>query len=434
MDSSVSPPSISPLPLESTIIFNECSKDISPPQEEEINELRKESTKQPSLSENENRNNNNEDDDEEESNTLKIEDDEDDESEDENEEGEKSAEKGLKRRSSRRQSPIVRKIGLRSRDIGGANEGGDSDQLAFRKSQQKIVERIEFGKYEINTWYFSPYPEEYACCEKLFICEFCLNYMTQRDTLLRHKTRCELRHPPGNEIYRSGILSVWEVDGRKCPQYCQNLCLIGGFFIKQKTLYFDVEPFFFYVLTEYDIDGCHIVGYFSKMKESPNDYNLACITTLPPYQKRGYGRFLIEFCKHNRLICFHSYFNFFFCLAYELSKIEDKVGSPEKPLSDFGKLSYVAYWTQVLVEFFDAHQRETFNIMEVSKMTYLTPEDIVETLRINNFFKKVGDSQITVTIPREAIEKAKEHSQKKLLKLDPSLIHWAPFRPQTKKN
>lgn len=208
-------------------------------------------------------------------------------------------EKGLKRSAPHRKSaPVPRKIGLRSRDVGTTNDGGsETDQLEFRQRQQKVVERIEFGKYEINTWYFSPYPEEYACCEKLFICEFCLNYMTQRSTLLRHKTRCELRHPPGNEIYRSGILSVWEVDGRKCPQYCQNLCLIGGFFIKQKTLYFDVEPFFFYVLTECDSDGCHIVGYFSKMKESPNDYNLACITTLPPYQKRGYGRFLIEFCK-----------------------------------------------------------------------------------------------------------------------------------------
>lgn len=223
-------------------------------------------------------------------------DDDDDDDEDDEYVMKEGNEKSLKRRSSRRQSsPITRKITLRSRDV-GADEDEDPNQPGFRQPRQKIVERIEFGKYEINTWYFSPYPEEYACCEKLYICEFCLNYMSQRSTLLRHKARCELRHPPGNEIYRNGILSVWEIDGRKCPQYCQNLCLIGGFFIKQKTLYFDVEPFFFYVLTECDADGCHIVGYFSKMKESPKDYNLACITTLPPYQKKGYGRFLIEFC------------------------------------------------------------------------------------------------------------------------------------------
>jgi GNAT superfamily N-acetyltransferase len=28
---------------------------------------------------------------------------------------------------------------------------------------------------------------------------------------------------------------------------------------------------------------------------SADDYNLACILTLPPYQRKGYGRFLISF-------------------------------------------------------------------------------------------------------------------------------------------
>ena len=30
-------------------------------------------------------------------------------------------------------------------------------------------------------------------------------------------------------------------------------------------------------------------------KESSEDYNVACILTLPPYQRKGYGRLLIEF-------------------------------------------------------------------------------------------------------------------------------------------
>ena len=34
--------------------------------------------------------------------------------------------------------------------------------------------------------------------------------------------------------------------------YCQNLCLLAKLFLDHKTLYFDVEPFLFYVLTERD--------------------------------------------------------------------------------------------------------------------------------------------------------------------------------------
>lgn len=31
--------------------------------------------------------------------------------------------------------------------------------------------------------------------------------------------------------------------------YCQNLCLLAKLFLDHKTLYYDVEPFLFYVLT-----------------------------------------------------------------------------------------------------------------------------------------------------------------------------------------
>ena len=37
------------------------------------------------------------------------------------------------------------------------------------------------------------------------------------------------------------------------------------------------------------------LGYFSKEKESSEDYNVACILTLPPYQRKGFGKLLIEF-------------------------------------------------------------------------------------------------------------------------------------------
>ena len=36
--------------------------------------------------------------------------------------------------------------------------------------------------------------------------------------------------------------------------------------------------------------GYHTVGYFSKEKESADNYNVACILTLPQHQRLGYGK------------------------------------------------------------------------------------------------------------------------------------------------
>lgn len=48
--------------------------------------------------------------------------------------------------------------------------------------------------------------------------------------------------------------------------------------------------------------------------------NLSCILTLPSYQNKGYGRFLIDFSKfHPFLVNFgfqFSYINFFICLVF----------------------------------------------------------------------------------------------------------------------
>jgi GNAT superfamily N-acetyltransferase len=171
----------------------------------------------------------------------------------------------------------------------GEHAHGDDEEnkTAAEKEHEEItkvknINTIELGKFEIDTWYFSPYPEEFAKCSKLYICEFCLKYMKKKKTLNRHKLKCDLRHPPGNEIYRQGALSMFEVDGKKNKIYCQNLCLLAKLFLDHKTLYYDVEPFLFYILTECDARGCHILGYFSKEKESPDEYNLACIAEGTP--------------------------------------------------------------------------------------------------------------------------------------------------------
>ncbi|KAL6447465.1 hypothetical protein ACFW04_001567 [Cataglyphis niger] len=124
---------------------------------------------------------------------------------------------------------------------------------------------VEMGKWEMEVWYQSPYPEEYSRAPKLYLCEYCLRYAKSRQVLRRHREKCLWRHPPGHEVYRKDKIGVWEVDGKRYKQYCQNLCLLAKFFLDHKTLYYDVEPFLFYVMTIGDSEGCHTVGYFSKV-------------------------------------------------------------------------------------------------------------------------------------------------------------------------
>ena len=165
-------------------------------------------------------------------------------------------------------------------------------------SKKISLSQIQMGRYEMDIWYSSPYPEEFLNLPKLYICEFCLKYFGSPIILERHAVKCVLKCPPGNEIYRKSNISFFEIDGEKNKYYCQNLCLLSKLFLDHKTLYYDVEPFMFYIMTQSDAEGFHIIGYFSKEKNSFLNYNVSCILTLPPCQKQGFGRMLIDFSEY----------------------------------------------------------------------------------------------------------------------------------------
>ncbi|QRV95579.1 histone acetyltransferase SAS3 [Ceratobasidium sp. AG-Ba] len=266
--------------------------------------------------------------------------------------------------------------------IGPSLHTRDQTEAAQQHSNltaRRNFEHVNFGQWHIKTWYFSPYPSFDDDTEPhtrpratpdgsadtaapavalsantatpastnitsaavgagsgdatLWVCDRCFKYMREGTAWELHKKTCKIVHPPGRKVYQRGAHTIWEVDGQAERLYCQNLSLFGKLFIDVKTLFFDTEHFMFYILTDADAHRDHFLAYFSQEKVSYDDYNLACIVTLPPYQKRGYGMLLIEF-------------------SYELSRRSGKLGTPERPLSDLGLRSYVAFWIAVLVRFF----------------------------------------------------------------------------------
>ncbi|KAJ2162288.1 K(lysine) acetyltransferase [Coemansia sp. RSA 552] len=196
------------------------------------------------------------------------------------------------------------------------------------------IQRIVLGNYSIAVWYESPYPDEYRQGRELFICQRCLKYMRFRQTLEAHC--CDSPFPRGRRVYEDATSALYEIDGKEHMLYCQNLCLLSKLFLDQKTIYYDIGSFLFYVLLSKRVGPAGaldftFVGYFSKEKVSLDRNNLACILVLPPFRGQSYGQLLIE-------------------LSYELSRVGGVTGGPEQPLSSQGFHSYRSYWRRAIVQ------------------------------------------------------------------------------------
>jgi histone acetyltransferase HTATIP len=301
----------------------------------------------------------------------------------------------------------------REEEIEKLRTGGSMTQNQTEISRVRNLERIQMGTYEIEPWYFSPYPAEFADSDLVYICEFCLSYFGNNTQFGRHRKKCQLLHPPGNEIYRDDNVSFFEIDGRRQRTWCRNLCLLSKLFLDHKTLYYDVDPFLFYCMTERTEHGHHLIGYFSKEKESADGYNVACILTLPQYQRKGFGKLLIQF-------------------SYELSKIEGKLGSPEKPLSDLGLLGYRAYWQEVIVDTLIEREEDGTPMMSVEELGQslaMTTNDVLHTLQNLNMLRYSQKNHVVVLTEAVLAQREKLREKEKIKGkrfIDAEKLHWRP--------
>lgn len=177
--------------------------------------------------------------------------------------------------------------------------------------------------------------------------------------------------------------------------FCQNLSLFAKLFLDNKSVFFDVTGFNYFLLvytpppatnppsvppsahsahsvsspSESTPPRRHIVGFFSKEKMSWDNNNLACILIFPPWQRKGLGALLMG-------------------VSYEISRREGVMGGPEKPISDLGKKGYkrfwggeVARWLLSLEPSGEGGKETVVDVETCSRATWIAAEDCLVVLR-----------------------------------------------------
>ncbi|KAJ9464708.1 Histone acetyltransferase Tip60-like protein [Diplonema papillatum] len=300
--------------------------------------------------------------------------------------------------------------------------GGGLPGPNLRPEVGNAVHEIVFGGLVMRPWHSSPYPRYLAPLLEasggvLFVCDVCLRYVVVKEWMEHHIRAhggcAQGSHPPGKQIFlsKNKDLAVWEVDGgipyesivaaKGLPStyvrdlqtlrsattrelFAQHLGLLSRFFLKGKTALYGPGAFLYYVLTEFEHGAWRFRGYFSKEKGDCAN-SLACITVLPPWQDRGYGRLLIH-------------------ISYLLCKPKDgslSEHSPERPLSDLGMAAFLSYWKGAILAVLhsmvadprwqsDASRKGGKDIDHVVHETAIRRKDVVKVLHVLSLLTKQG--------------------------------------------
>ncbi|KAL8737713.1 MAG: hypothetical protein Q9181_001431 [Wetmoreana brouardii] len=244
------------------------------------------------------------------------------------------------------------------------------NRTSLPKAANLNVQHVVLGDILFKTWYPSSYPEDLVGrdLDRLYVCQWCFKYCRDLVPFLAHRKLCHARNeaPPGQLIYSKDGYSIHEVDGEDHRLFSQNLSLFAKLFLDNKSVFFDVAFFNYYLLVHNAPNGSpqpQIIGFFSKEKMSWDNNNLACILVFPPWQRKGLGKILMG-------------------ISYELSRLEGRIGGPEKPLSELGRVGYLKFWeARVANAILDTKNKTTLSVQEIADACWMLAEDVVETLK-----------------------------------------------------
>ncbi|KAL8967639.1 MAG: hypothetical protein Q9183_002822 [Haloplaca sp. 2 TL-2023] len=276
------------------------------------------------------------------------------------------------------------------------------------KTAKLNVQHVVLGDLLFKTWYPSYYPEDLVGREvdRLHVCRWCFKYCRELAPFLAHRIKARPVKQSTQVMTTASTKSMVKnikcvsaygpFDRRLKPSlipsklFSQNLSLFAKLFLDNKSIFFDVATFDYYLLVQHGPNSSlpllpsQIVGFFSKEKMSWDNNNLACILVFPPWQRKGLGKILMG-------------------ISYELSRMGNRVGGPEKPLSELGRIGYLKFWeARVANAVLGMKKKSRSSVQEIADACWMLPEDVMATLKEMDILetKKRKDGSVVINKAR----------------------------------
>lgn len=113
--------------------------------------------------------------------------------------------------------------------------------------------------------------------------------------------------------------------------------------------------------------------------------------------------------------------------SYMLSRREGKIGTPEKPLSNLGLMSYRRYWAEVIIDYLDTHHDSSISLQDISARTGVNLHDIISTMQSLNMIKYWRTKHVLVKRSDLHHEYAKKKASGNRTAIEEKLLRWTPL-------